>query len=144
MKKSILFFTMVLGTIFPCCKSAKYTPVDYPDKQIIFGKGGGMSGGVTEHAIFENGTVFKGTGMMEKTYEKQGRIDSETLQNLLNNLETLKLSEIQFDHPGNRYSYIEIKDNGLSHRITWGAQDQTVPKNAKLFFDLLNHHVSKL
>ncbi len=146
MKKLILLCSMLFGTVFPGCKSSKYTPVDYPDMQIIFGKGGGFAGTVSEHCIFENGTVFKGTGLIEKTYEKKGKLSNEIMEQLLANLETLKIADQKFNRPGNLYSYIEIKNGGTSttHRITWGDPQIPVSKNVQLFFNLLNHHVSNI
>lgn len=135
---------MLFGTFFPGCKSSKYTPVDYPDMQIIFGRGGGVAGSVSEHCIFENGTVFKGTGLIEKTYEKEGRLSNEIMDQLLSNYETLNISEQKFNRPGNMYSYISIKNGGMTHQITWGDPQIPVPKNVQLFFDLLSHHVSNI
>ena len=144
MKKSILLFSMFLGTLFPCCKTAKYTPTDYPDMQIVFGKGGGMSNSVNEHSIFQNGTVYHRNGMQDATFEKKGKLTSNVLNQLIANFETLKIGESKFSHPGNRYSYIEIKNGPSPTRITWGDQNIPVPKKIELFYNLLNHHVSNL
>ena len=144
MKKSILLLTALITSLFPFCKSSKYTPVDYPNMQIVFGKGGGVTGAVTEHCIFENGTVFKGEGLLEKTYDKKGRLSSEVMERIMSNFETLKIADKTFSRPGNVYSYIEIKQGGTSKRITWGDPQIPVSKDVQLFFDLLNHHVSKI
>lgn len=144
MKKSILLLTALLASLFPFCKSSKYTPLDYPDMQIIFGRGGGVTGMTNEHCIFENGIVFTGSGLIDKTYEKKGRLSREDMEQLMSNLETLKITDEVFNRPGNLYSYIEIKKGTTSSRITWGDPQIPVPKNVQLFFDLLNHHVSKI
>ena len=144
MKKSILLFAMFFGSLFPGCNSTKYTPADYPDVQIIFGKGGGISGAVTEYCIFENGTVFKKQGMMDAAYEKIGRLPSNQVSQLLENMETLKIEESKFTHPGNLYSFIEIKNTANPTRITWGDINIPVPKDIQLFFELLNHQVNNI
>lgn len=144
MKKSILLLTMFFGSLFPGCKSSKYTPSTYPDLQIIFGKGGGISGAINEYCVFENGTVFKRQGMMNAPFEKIGRLSQDNIRQLLDNMETLKVTESEFTHPGNLYSYVEIKNHDSPTRITWGHEQIPVPDNIQLYFDLLNHHVTNL
>ncbi len=142
MNKLMWMLTLCSIFSFTFCKSSKYTPADYPDSQIRFGNGGGFTGQVTETCLLDNGTLFTGTGLQTKVYEKSGRIKKTIADQLFQNFQILNLGEVEYHHPGNIYHYIELKEgNGSTHRITWGDDKHKVPQKVKLFYDLLNHHI---
>jgi len=41
---------------------------------LVFGKGGGLSGAVTQYRIQSNGKVYKGNGMVDILYSQKGKI----------------------------------------------------------------------
>lgn len=144
MNKSMLLSGALICALFFCCKTNKYTPIDYPDAQLVFGKGGGITGQVVQHTLFENGVLFKGQGLVGMTHEKCGKIAKNETTQLFKNYKTLGLSDIEFDHPGDRYYFIEWKKGGEKHRITWGHPNETVDKNVKLFYSLLNRQITTI
>ena len=144
MKKNYKFYGLLICCLLFSCKATKYTPKDYPDIQLIFGEGGGISGQVNEYHLFENGILFKGKGMVDKTYEKIGKISTTKASQFFANYNALDVEMIEFDHPGNIYKFIEWKKGDQRHRITWGAMDHQVDKNVQLLYSLFHHQLSTL
>lgn len=120
------------------------TPRDYVGRQLVFGKGGGITGEVVAYHLFQNGIVFKGKGLAEKTYDKLGKISPEITTQIFDNYNMLNLKDISFTHPGNIYYFIESKSGSVDHKITWGDPEHTVPKNAILFYDLFEYQITNL
>ncbi len=118
--------------------------MDYPHRQLICGKGGGVTGQVRQYHLFENGTLFVGEGLTDKVFKKVGKISLRQANQLFDNYQTLQLGQVNFDHPGNLYKFIELKNGNNKHRITWGASGQKVNKEVQLFFDLFYRQVKTL
>ncbi|MEO0339551.1 MAG: hypothetical protein AAF242_10085, partial [Bacteroidota bacterium] len=60
MKKLLLLLSsiaMLFG--LSSCKTKQYAATSLPDKKIVFGKGGGFTGAVTEYILLENAQLFE-------------------------------------------------------------------------------------
>lgn len=139
------FFTLYSGILlFVHCMSNKYTPVNYPFKQIIVGSGGGFTGESIEYVLLENGFCFKGSGLVEKKYERIGKLSKNETDQLFTNYQFLNLNARQIDQPGNKYFYLGLKKMEEEHRMTWGAPNIEVPNQITLFYDLFMHQINLL
>ena len=133
----ILFFCL-------SCNSVKQIPADYAGIQLIFGKGGGVTGQAIVYYLLENGMVFRSQGIAENPIEKYGKIPIADARSILDNYNTLNLRDIDFVHPGNIYHFIEWKKGTDSHKITWGDNSFEVDENAQLLYGILNHKIATI
>lgn len=132
---SIFLLTFLLG--FSFCKTPSYTPTDYPKSQVSFGSGGGITGAVNETFIFDNGKVFSKNGL-DTNYVAIKTLKNQVVKQIFNNVEFLKLKEINVNKPGNMYNFIRIKDKDVDHQIVWSGQD-VVSKEVTNFYRILKH-----
>ncbi|MDB2607065.1 hypothetical protein N9Y48_04745 [Zobellia sp.] len=68
MKRTLLFYGLLFLTLLGC-KSQQYTPDELPDKQLVFGYGGGMAGTVNTYILLENGQLFHTNSLTQETEE---------------------------------------------------------------------------
>ena len=132
-----LLFLLILASTFSFCKVKKYTPVDYPKGQIIFGSGGGFAGTVTEYVLLENGQLFTKKSL-EGEYQNVKKLERNVVKQMFNNISFLKIEEVELNEPGNMYYYLQIKNKNSDHRIVWGGS-QPAPKEIKNFYNTLNY-----
>ena len=136
--KNRYFFIPFISLMLLCfaCSSPKYTPTDFPDAQIRFGNGGGITGAVTEYVLLENGQFFKKTST-DDNYMPLPRVKKNQINQIFNNYNFLDLKSIDFNHPGNMYQFIEFKNKDSNHKITWGSNDQKPNNSVEVFYSTL-------
>ena len=125
---SILLFSALLG-----CKSPRYSFDELPDKQLVFGKGGGMAGMVDTYILLQNGQLFHHNSVTELTEELQPLSKKEASAYFMG-IDELGLSEIDFYHPGNSYYFLEEVNENQRHRIVWGSKDHKLSKDCLEFY----------
>ena len=104
--KTMLFTSAIFILILYGCKAQQYSIDDLPEKQLIFGNGGGMSGMVKTYTLLENGQLFHKNSLTEEATELES-ISKKEAKTCFADLEQLSLSEMNFDHPGNMYYFLE-------------------------------------
>lgn len=127
---------LACSTLFSFCKHTKYTPTTLPAKQLRWGNGGGFTGKETTYTLLENGQIFKreGAGALLVELEAAKKKNAKTL---FETAETLGLSKLDFMHPGNIYSFIEVPEGEGSKRITWGDTRTPVDPKVQEFYGQL-------
>ena len=116
------------------CKQNKYTADNLPNNQIRFGKGGGFTGVEHAYTLLENGQIFNNSNNNALDTAKK-RIAKACFEQVTQ----LNLGQLDFAHPGNTYSFIEVPTSDGFNRISWGAADAPVDSNiAKLHQKLMN------
>lgn len=133
MKTSILLICALAILMLFSCKAQQYTIDDLPSKQLIFGRGGGITGEVNTYTLLENGQLFHNNSLTAD-YKELNSIDKKQAKSAFEKMATLKLSEIDFNHPGNMYYFIEEVDGDKKHRVTWGAHDYEVDATCEAFY----------
>jgi hypothetical protein len=119
---------------FNACKTVKYTTDNLPAKRLMFGEGGGFSGEVKEYILLENGQIFTRTSFTTISAELP-KVPKKTAMKMFEQTEALKIKELEFIKPGNRYFYIQINsDSTTSHRVVWGSAKDTVPTAIESFY----------
>jgi hypothetical protein len=93
---------------------------------LVFGKGGGISGEVTQYRILNNGKVYKGTGMVDILYAQKGKIGKSNAKKIYADLK--HIPDTSFHHPGNIYYFIQYPGDTSDVRITWGDPAYPVPE----------------
>lgn len=128
--------TLCFLVLFCTCKSQKYIADQLPDKQLVFGGGGGIAGANNTYILLENGQLFHLDPLAE-TYTALKGIPKKEAASFFENLEKLALSQTDFDHPGNLYYFVEEVNGTEKHRVTWGSNGHQVDKDiSALYKDL--------
>ncbi len=130
-----IFYLMLFSTTI-CCKSQQYKFSDLPGEQLIFGRGGGMTGAVDTYTLLENGQLFHSNSLTGANIELK-KIGKEEAQMFFDKLTDLRLSEMNFNHPGNMYYFLEEISGETKNNVTWGSEDHEVSNDCEELYDLL-------
>ena len=106
--KIILVFISLSAAAFLwlACKQTKYTPGNFPDRQLRWGSGGGFTGKETTYTLLENGQIFTLAG--DGALTESGKVKAKHAKALYERIGTLGLDGVHFQHPGNTYDFIEV------------------------------------
>jgi len=139
MKLSLMFFGIIVLSLFGC-KSQQYTFEDLPENQLVFGSGGGITGASDTYVLLENGQLFH-TNSLTKEVRELKSISKKEAQLCFVKLEELSLSEMDFNHPGNLYYFLEEVKNDTKHKVVWGSNDTKVSDDCLNFYKELKTHI---
>ena len=115
------------------CHLQRYTPATFPGKQLTFGSGGGFTGQVTEYTLLENGQLFLNNTLTKEIKQVQ-RLGWKKRKWAFAEAEKLNLDQLSFNHPGNLYYFIQVKQGETSHRVTWGDPTAATPPQLEEFY----------
>lgn len=136
----VLTFSAVVFLFF-ACKQTRYTTENLPNRQLRWGSGGGYVGKETTYTLLDNGQIFMretGSKLAETTAAKPKKAKA-----MYEMMESLGLSNLDFQHPGNTYSFIEVLNGDHLKRISWGEKDRPVDPNIQDMYRQLNELVRK-
>jgi len=110
----LLCFGLLLGQ----CKSTRYTTDNLPEKQLLFGSGGGFAGAYTTYILLENGQCFRlrQPGDQMEALPNLGR---SATKKLWAEADALAMKDYAYNNPGNMSYYLEIKQDSTRNRLTW-------------------------
>ena len=109
-----------IALFFFSCKAQKFTPADYPDKQLRFGSGGGFTGETKAFVLLDNGQLFS-HDIKEDSFTRLNKVGRKVCKSLFAEADSLGLVSKAYDHPGNMYYFVEIAAEEGKNRITWGG-----------------------
>lgn len=137
----------LLPVLFFQCNSGKHLPDNLPDKQLFFGDGGGITGGMTEYILLENGQLFKRNSLAATAepgaWEELKRVKKKTAVELFEKFESEKFQSLSFEEPGNRYYFLgRVQEKELT-RLTWGNPNFTLPDSVETFYRSLTQLIPK-
>lgn len=140
------FKTFLLGgcllALQPRC-SPKQAQISTQDSlQLVFGRGGGITGEETGYVLLGNGHLLEVSRLLQDTTEL-ATIDASTTQRMFDALETLDMAQLDFQHPGNLYYFIRQKQVGTTMQVVWGDPSYTPPAAVKQFYDTLKNLIPK-
>jgi len=131
--KFSLFLSSIVILMFFSCKAQQYTLDSLPEKQLIFGSGGGITGEVNTYIMLENGQVFYSNSLVDEHKELKSITKKEAL-GAFEKTSALQLSEIDFNHPGNMYYFIEEVNGEEKNRVTWGSTSHEVDEKCEALY----------
>lgn len=134
--KSPFIFGTFLVLLFSCCKSQQYTLDNLPENQLIFGSGGGITGAIDMYILLDNGQLFHSNSLTGENEELEKLSRKET-KTCFKKLEAIQLDSIDFNHPGNRYYFLEEIKGDKKHRVTWGSNDHEVSEACQELYNQL-------
>ena len=111
------------------------TPDTYSGRQILVGSGGGFTGFTTTYYLLENGQLFRRRSR-DSTFTFVARQSTAQTKRLFSTVEnTCKIKKTKFDHPGNRYTFVQWRKGKQNYRVFWGMPGYTVPTTYPKFVD---------
>ena len=123
-------FTLALTIMILSCNK-KLTLAKMPTSRIEFGNGGGFTGKTKTYVLLENGHLYQHFST-DTTYTHLTSVGKETVETLFKN--SKKITSIDYDSPGNMYSFITIIDNAKEHKINFGNATGIVPTEVDAFY----------
>ena len=132
---SLTFLMALLAAT--ACKSTKYTPENFPQKQLLFGTGGGFTGQTRTLVLLENGQVFL-KEMGATAFSELPKVKKKEAKSFYEAADDLQLGTLNFNHPGNLYQFVELQKDGGAVRATWGDDKFPVDQKVKDLFIALN------
>jgi|GEM_PF-6837811 len=139
--KRISIGVYVMAFVFLSCSTAKAPAVPPPKSPTVyFGYGGGFAGKEHSYSITDKGWVYSGDGEITP-YQYIGRIQRAKAAQLVKLFSTLKLHQVEFQHPDNTYFFLGYRDDKSQHRIVWSNHrdvDTKVTDYYQLLMDVIN------
>lgn len=116
MNNRIIIYSCCLLLSIWSCKTSQSTQNTLSDTYAIFSEGGGFAGSYESWSLNENGQVFIYREELDSTVY-YGDIDVRSAQQILHNLEQLKVQNVQVNKPANLYRKIQYFTKG--EEVTW-------------------------
>ena len=132
--KPLFFSLLLLPLLFQCNRTA-YTSADFPDDYLEFGQGGGYAGGVTTYFMLPNGQFFRNYGLKVDT-TSMGQLEKKAAKNIFERFGALGLDTLQFNHPGNMYTFVKKHSQDTVLHLSWG-NDPAPPAVLKTYYQEL-------
>lgn len=133
-----IFFLVIIS-----CKTNK--PLELPhntnQRVISVGAGGGFTGVGTTYHLLEDGNLYR-NGLNDTSFYHVTKLDQTMVKQQFGNYDMMKLGEVQYDLPGNRYYFLEMKNGSKRHKIQWGRTEME-NKDPDLLYSLLMKIISK-
>ncbi len=129
MLRTLPLFALLLVLI--SCKT--YSTEKLPDTQLYFGSGGGFAGTFTEYMLLENGQFFKRESQ-QGAFIALPKVKRSQAKLIFLDWTKQKMSEQDFQHPGNLYHFVRMEDKGQKHRLSWGSSSHPTPESIKQFY----------
>jgi hypothetical protein len=132
------FLCLLCVTDFASCRSQQKSVGTYTSRQLIFGSGGGFSGQVIEYILQENGQLSRSNSLSEEN-KVLGTLPQKEVQRYFEQAQQLKLSALNFKHPGNMYYFIRLKEGENVQEVVWGDADHQVPTQVQDLYQTLEN-----
>lgn len=129
--RPIIILSFLSLLLFNC--KGQYTIDELPEKLLVFGSGGGMTGAVTTYTLLENGQLFSNNSIT-KEHQELEKLPKKTAKAFFEKMQALELSKTDFNHPGNLYYFIKQVDGEEYYTVTWGSQDHEVSADCEALY----------
>ena len=135
--KSIL--ALLLMVLVQSCHTPQYTADKLPERQLVFGRGGGFSGLEITYILLENGQFWKEEGVGTSPVALPAISRSQASQ-LFEKAESHLFGEVSLNTVGNTYSFVGLHMKDRRSRITWTGELPAVdPALSSMIHDLFSH-----
>jgi hypothetical protein len=114
------YFTFIILIMAISCNSSKklaFDPMADDSDFIKFGGGGGFTGKVNTYFLTKKGKMYT---LKDEKYEKIASIPAPITDQVFKNFTNLGLDKMILNDPGNKYNFIERKENAESTTLKWG------------------------
>jgi hypothetical protein len=138
MKKTLPIFAliMILLGANACKHQPKFTADTLPAQQMRWGSGGGFAGKENVYTLLQNGQIFQRDAQGNLVERKKTKAKKAAA--IYKTARELKLADLDFNYPGNVYSFLEWQDGDAIRRIVWGDPKIPANRDVKAVFDQMN------
>jgi len=140
MKFTTIWSAFLLLLFLIGCNAQQFTINNLPKEQLHFGSGGGMTGAVDTYILLENGQLFHQNSLTKEVLELEP-ISKANAKAYFAKVNEPSFTELEFNHPGNRYSFITHKSDAKDHKIVWGSTKEELPTAYKTLYTTLIAHL---
>jgi len=132
--RNTIFYLLLVSLLAACASTSKTSGTKAPSEQIRFGSGGGFTGGVTEYCVLNSGKLY-----MRKAFEDTEKLKAslQEITTCFEECEKIGFKTIDFNKPGNTYSFIELHSGDNIHRVTFNPHQPNLPKDLVHFNNML-------
>jgi hypothetical protein len=135
MKNRILLSLFLIASFASCSSPGKVTR-DPNGQRLIFGNGGGFTGIYTNYELYEDGNIF--IFRPDSTLQPLKKLRKKQTHDIFMQASKLKISQPEFNHPGNMTWFIKYKVNGVTTEYKWGESNAPAPGEIQDFYNQLN------
>lgn len=125
-------------SLFLSCKTQQYEADKLPERQILFGSGGGFSGEITTYILLENGQIFKHSSLKNSMLQ-MGSVPKTQVKQLIKAVKSLALDKKAIHKPGNMSYFVAVKNGNTEHRSVWGDPNYQVDSTLENKYKKLIH-----
>jgi len=132
--RNTIFFLLLVCLLAACASATKTSKTTALSEQIRFGSGGGFTGGVTEYCVLNTGKLY-----MRKAFEDTEKLKTsqQEVTSCFEESEKIGFKAIDYNKPGNTYSFIELRSGDTIHRVTFNPHQPNLPKDLVHFNNML-------
>ena len=135
-RRRLFALCLLFGQI--ACSSQPQHSLSRQEESLVFGRGGGVSGEVQSHILTNNGQLYATSSLFTDTVHLTD-VEPETARRLFEQVDSLELSKLIFQHPGNRYYFIRYQQQ----KVVWGDHDNPPPLVIQRLYDSLRNTIPK-
>lgn len=136
MKFIIILTSLAFISVLFACSSQKLSPEEYTKPKIIFGSGGGFAGTATSYCLTDQGMLYK-KASINSEWELLEIPSNQRYGQCFSIIESINFKNMELNDPGNRYRFIDYIEQGESHKVLWGRQNDTVPHELEVLYKML-------
>ena len=133
-----LFSVCCLVLFQVACSPQRSSAIAPQETRLTFGRGGGISGEVQSYVLLDNGQLYAVSSLFTDT-TLLASLELDKAQQFFDRADSLQLTSVNFQHPGNRYHFIRYQQ----HEITWGDPAISPPLAIQQFYHSLQSLVPK-
>lgn len=124
------------------CKTQEITPLNYKNRILCIGSGGGFTGVSTSYFLLDNGDLYR-NGLSDTSFIKVGKLPQRVTDQQFDGYDKMGFNAVKMNNPGNRYYYLEMAEGKDKHKIQWGGS-QGDDKTLKIFHKNLMNYIKKM
>jgi hypothetical protein len=123
--------------LFWFCKTPDGQKKNDIPRALHWGTGGGFTGVESMYALTPDRQLRTRTSIKD-TLRNVDRIGKRKVKKIFALADSLQLLQLDFNHPGNTYKYLEVQEGDQLRRIVWGDARYPVPAQIQNLFDQLS------
>ncbi len=119
-----IFLILMLGSplvMISCISNKPTDPLHYQGRMIVVGSGGGFAGEERQYRMLDNGQLYVGNPS-DSSFVFMHAKSKRRAAKWLTAFDSMGVIQLDFNHPGNTYQYLETGDGGK--RVVWGSKSE--------------------
>jgi hypothetical protein len=131
-----LLISLLLVALFVSCSSSGKVTTESNSRRLIFGNGGGFTGIYTIYELNEDGDIS--ITLPDSSLQPIKKLRKKKVRELFAQADKLKITQPEFNHPGNMTWLIKYQANGIITEYKWGDANISVPDEIADLYSQLN------